>query len=345
MPFQSSARGKYGAQSMKPTKGPLAPVWSTSGTIGNNIAQGSAYSFQVTATDDSGDTPTYSFGTGSLPTGISVSSSGLVSGTPSNSGTFNFTVNATDANGRTTASPTLTISVQNPLKQPQIWYKNSRVGQSPITNDGTFGTGYNTPANPSTTTDSGRNVWNMGSSYFEFPSFNITPYANGYAAWTFAVVMRTSANMQKWSLLGSPTGASQIVGAANRASNQFEISYNNDGYPWPGATVMGNIDTTSNMCQVVIRYDGITYNGSGRLQVWGPSRTSGAIYDNYLSNGQGFNYTSQIDHNRVGWSRGSQDGTWYLAEYLFYQGVVTDAEITQIRSYLGSTHPVGVVNN
>jgi hypothetical protein len=99
------------------------------------------------------------------------------------------------------------------------------------------------------------------------------------------------------------------------------------------------------MCQLVVRYDGITYNGSGRLTVWGPSRTSGAVYDNYLSNGQGFNYTSQIDHQRVGWSRGSQDSTWYLAEYLFYQGVVTDAEITQIRTYLGSTHPVGVVNN
>ena len=99
------------------------------------------------------------------------------------------------------------------------------------------------------------------------------------------------------------------------------------------------------MCQVVFRYDGITYNGSGRLQVWGPSRTSGAIYDNYLSNGQGFNYTSQIDVTRVGWSRGVQDGTWYLAEYLLYTGVVTDAEITQIRNYLGSTHPVGVVNN
>jgi hypothetical protein len=48
---------------------------------------------------------------------------------------------------------------------------------------------------------------------------------------------------------------------------------------------------------------------------------------------------------RVGWSRAAQDSTWYLAEYLLYTGVVTDAEITQIRNYLGSTHPVGVVNN
>ena len=289
MPFQSSARGKYGAQGMRAMKGPLAPVWVSSGTIGTNIPQGQAYSVQVTATDDSGDAVVYSLNSGTLPTGTSLSSSGLISGTPSAAGDFTFTVRATDANGRSTVSNNLTVNVQSSLKQPQIWYKNSRVGQSPITNDGTFGSSYNTAANPSTTTDSGRNVWNMGTSYFEFPLFNITPLNNGFAAWTFAVVMRTSANMQKWSLLGSPTGSSQIVGAANRASNQFEISYNNDGYPFPGSAspAQGNIDTTSNMCQVVIRYDGITYNGSGRLQVWGPSRTSGAVYDNYLSNSGG----------------------------------------------------------
>lgn len=345
MPFRSSSRGSYGPQAQKLIKGPLAPTWTSSGTIGTNIPQGQSYSVQLSATDDSLDQPTYSLASGSLPTGTTLSSTGLISGTPSAAGTFTFTVNATDANGRSTSSGSLSISVQSSLKQPQIWYKNSRVGQSPITNDGTFGSSYNSPANPSTTSDSGRNVWNMGSSYFEFPFFNITPYANGYAAWTFAVVMRTTSYMQKWSLLGSPTGSSQIVGSAQRASNNFEVSYNNDGYPFAGSTSQGIVDTTSNMCQLVVRYDGITYNGSGRLQVWGPSRTSGAVYDNYLSNGGGFNYASQIDHNRVGWSRGTQDGTWYLAEYLFYQGVVTDAEITQIRNYLGSTHPVGVVNN
>ena len=109
---------------------------------------------------------------------------------------------------------------------------------------------------------------------------------------------------------------------------------------------MGNMNHASNMCQLVVNYDGITYNGSGRLRMWGPSRTSGTIYDNYLSNtAGGWNYASAIDITRVGWSRGTQDATWYLAEYMLYTGVVTDAEITQIRNYLGSTHPVGVVNN
>ncbi len=347
MPSQSTVRGKFGAQSAKLIRGPLAPVWVSSGTIGTNLPQGQAYSVQLTATDDSGVAPTYTLASGSLPTGTSLNSAGLISGTPSTSGDFNFTVNATDENGRTTTSGSLSISVQSSVKQPQIWYRNSRVGQSPITNDGTLGSSYNTAANPSTTTDSGRNVWNMGSSYFEFPNINLTPSTNGFAAWTIAAVMRSSSTLQKWSLGGSPVGASQNIGNRGAAANQLEVIYNNDGYPFPGTSTpgQGNLDTTSNMCQVVFRYDGITYNGSGRLQVWGPSRTSGAIYDNYLSNAGGFNYASAIDVTRVGWSRSAQDGTWYLVEYMLYTGVVTDAEITQIRNYLGSSHPVGVVNN
>lgn len=349
MPFQSSARGKYGAQGMRAMKGPLAPVWVSSGTIGNNIAQGSPFSFQLQANDDSGSSPTYSLSSGSLPTGITITPQGLVTGNPSNAGTFNFTVNATDENGRSTTSSTLTITVQNPLPQPSIWYKNSRVGQNPITNDGSYGSGYNTPAYPNTTTDSGLNVWNMGSSYFEIPNINLTPSSNGYAAWTFAVVMRrATGNSQKFSIIGSPTGSSQIIGDAGRGyTNNVEVGYNNDGYPFPGSCCpMSNAgDLASNMVQLVIRYDGITYNGSGRLTMWAPGKTQGPFYDNYLSNSGGFNYGSAIDWTRVGWSRGSQDPTWFLAEFMFYQRVVTDAEITQIRNYLGSTFPVGIVNS
>lgn len=350
MPFRSSSRGSYGPQAQKLIKGPLAPTWTSSGTIGTNVAQGQSYSVQLTATDDSGSAPTYALNSGTLPTGLTLSSSGLISGTPSAAGDFNFTVIATDENGRSTVSGNLLINVQSSLKQPQIWYKNSRVGQSPITNDGTYGSSYNSPANPSTTSDSGRNVWNMGSSYFEHPNINLTPSSNGYAAWTIAAVFRTTGTSQKFSLIGSPSGASQIIGNAGRGyANQIEVGYNNDGYPFPNSCctspAQGGVDTTSNMAQVVIRYDGITYNGSGRLTTWGPNRTSGAVYDNYLSNSGGFNYPSAIDTTRVGWSRGSQDTTWYLVEYMLYVGVVTDAEITQIRNYLGATHPVGVVNN
>ena len=109
MPFRSSGRGAYGPQGQRVLKGPLAPVWVTSGTL--TAGGASAYSVQLVATDDSGDAPTYTVASGALPGGLSLSSSGLISGTPNTSGTFNFTVRATDVNGRFTDSSTLTIVV------------------------------------------------------------------------------------------------------------------------------------------------------------------------------------------------------------------------------------------
>lgn len=114
MPFQSSARGKYGPQGMKAMKGPLAPTWTTSGTL-TQAQPSTAYSYQLVASDDSGDAPVYTLNTGSIPSGLSISSSGLLSGTPTQSGTFTFTVNATDTNGRSTASSTLTLVSVNPV--------------------------------------------------------------------------------------------------------------------------------------------------------------------------------------------------------------------------------------
>ena len=77
---------------------------SKSGTVGT------AASLQITASDSaSGQTLTYS-ATG-LPTGLSISSSGLISGTPSAAGTYSVTVTATDTTGASgSASFTWTIS-------------------------------------------------------------------------------------------------------------------------------------------------------------------------------------------------------------------------------------------
>jgi hypothetical protein len=52
-------------------------------------------------------------GSGSLPPGLTLSSSGVISGTPASNGTFRFTVQVTDAGGRT-ATATLSISMGVP---------------------------------------------------------------------------------------------------------------------------------------------------------------------------------------------------------------------------------------
>lgn len=92
--------------------GPNAPTWSTSGSL--PIATWStSYSYQLSATDDSGSAPTYSLVSGSLPTGLSMNSSGLISGTTGSSASpTTFVVRATDANGLYTDSSTLTLPTQ-----------------------------------------------------------------------------------------------------------------------------------------------------------------------------------------------------------------------------------------
>lgn len=72
-----------------------APVIALSPTTLPTATQGVAYAQTVTASG--GTAPyTYSIAVGALPSGINLSSSGVLSGTPTGNGTFNFTVTATD---------------------------------------------------------------------------------------------------------------------------------------------------------------------------------------------------------------------------------------------------------
>jgi Putative Ig domain len=76
---------------------------SKTGTVGT------ATSLQISASDSGGAALTYS--ASGLPTGLSISSSGLVSGTPTAAGTFSVTATATDSTGASgNASFTWTIS-------------------------------------------------------------------------------------------------------------------------------------------------------------------------------------------------------------------------------------------
>ena len=71
-----------------------SPVWSTTaGSLGTYTGS----SIQLSATDDESNTVTYTVTSGSLPSGLSLSSAGLISGTVSAiAGTYTFTVSATD---------------------------------------------------------------------------------------------------------------------------------------------------------------------------------------------------------------------------------------------------------
>jgi hypothetical protein len=75
---------------------------------------GTAYSQTITAT---GGTAPYTFTvtSGNLPTGLSLSTSGVISGTPSATGTFTFTVGVTDTNGSTATEVYSNVSIAAPV--------------------------------------------------------------------------------------------------------------------------------------------------------------------------------------------------------------------------------------
>jgi len=88
----------------------LPPPPVITGTLAATGTNGSAFSYQITATNS----PT-SYGATGLPTGLSVSSStGLITGTPTQTGTFNSTISAINTGGTGTAVLFLNIQ-QGPV--------------------------------------------------------------------------------------------------------------------------------------------------------------------------------------------------------------------------------------
>ena len=76
-----------------------SPVWgTTAGSLGN-IVTGDLVSVQLLSTDDESNSLTYTLSSGTLPTGLTLSSSGLISGTVSGttSQTYNFTITVSDS--------------------------------------------------------------------------------------------------------------------------------------------------------------------------------------------------------------------------------------------------------
>ncbi len=76
---------------------------------------GQAYAAQLSATGGSG-TYSYALTVGSLPAGLTLAQSGIISGTPTDTGSANFTVKATDT-GSASASANFTLTV-NSLSSP-----------------------------------------------------------------------------------------------------------------------------------------------------------------------------------------------------------------------------------
>ena len=86
--------------------------------------------YNATLTASGGVAPyTWTVTQGSLPAGLSLSSSGVISGTPTGTGTSNFTVQVADSeNPSSTATANLSISIYDPLKITTTSLPNGTVG-------------------------------------------------------------------------------------------------------------------------------------------------------------------------------------------------------------------------
>jgi uncharacterized repeat protein (TIGR01451 family) len=91
--------------------GTPTPPTFTSDTPLTGLPVNTPYSYQFLASGS--PAPTFAVASGALPTGMTLSSSGILTGTPSAVGTSTFTVTATNGSG-TSVSPAITITVYAP---------------------------------------------------------------------------------------------------------------------------------------------------------------------------------------------------------------------------------------
>lgn len=97
-------------------------------TSAPNGVVGTAYSQTLTATGGSGGF-TWSLTSGTLPTGLLLSTSGVVSGTPTATGTYTFTAQVKDSAG-TTASQAFTVSIASPLTITTTSLPDATIGKA-----------------------------------------------------------------------------------------------------------------------------------------------------------------------------------------------------------------------
>jgi fibronectin type 3 domain-containing protein len=112
LPSQNAAKA-WLAYANNGTAASLVPQITSATTA--SVTSGSAFIYQITATNEAATYTATGTGGTALPAGLSFNSStGIISGTPTATGTFPITITATNNNG-TSSTSTLTLTIQAPL--------------------------------------------------------------------------------------------------------------------------------------------------------------------------------------------------------------------------------------
>ena len=153
--IKATNSGGTGQNTLNITVNPPAPVITSSLT--SSGTQGSAYNYQITATNN----PT-SFASSGLPSGLSMTASGVIFGTPTVGGVFNVNIQATNAGGTGTATLKLTITPLPPVINSALTYQkqgNESVAYTiTATNNPTSYTATRTGGLPTGLTFTGANI-------------------------------------------------------------------------------------------------------------------------------------------------------------------------------------------
>jgi len=257
---------------------------------------------------------------------------------------------------------------------PQLWYKNSDI--STIGNGGSISTWQNSgsygPAcdlvnnqgpyyggTVTKITDNGRAAANFaGSQYMRFRNqSSIVLYGSGYyQTWSLFVVYRDHSQSGNFGFLGR-YGADGTLGSVGMmglfGSNSYAHCYNNDGFPvilgladdtnWIQRGIISSSTNSNNQSNYSFSDNGVTRTGSGYYSQ-GTGDNNLYYFDGYSTNrtspnggptSNGSGYGARLDIQGVGTYRNSANNG-YLAELMWFDRSLNDAESTAVRKYLNS---------
>jgi hypothetical protein len=259
----------------------VAPTITLS-VLSNPIGEAS-YGPTISITPTHG-TVTYSY-SGSLPTGLSLSSAGVFTGTESAPGTFSFNITATDTNGYsgsqaysvTVINPTITISPATPLTAvATVAYTQSLSSAGGI---GPYAYAVSSGTLPGTMALSSAGVFSGSSSTAATTSISITATdADGFTgtgAYSLVVVPKiggtllgSGTNSCATTLLGGSCAASKSVTTASSAT-EIIVAYFTSGTDLssPSATLTDSAMTGITAITSNRFYSG-SLLGSGELFAW-----------------------------------------------------------------------------